>query len=211
MLPESLSLAAARAVIFARAHWDRRRFLLLVLTLLAAGAILRVVLASRQVVDQFGRTGAVVVAIDDLAPGHVIAPGDLTIEHWPAGLVPSGAATNEADVVGLGVRSTITAGEAVVDFRLGLGRLGLLADERALTLPPPLAPPPLIVGDEVDLFAVGVVDIGDGRVSSVTMRLTAGRVLSTSETGITVAVAEAAVGALLEALAVGTIEIVGRP
>lgn len=219
MRPEHVSPSlftdlGARLSLTIRARWSRKRFLIAACSIVLIVGVTRVVLASRQVVAELGETRSVLVATTDLPAGHVVTSIDVATEHWPAGLPPDGTASTPRDVVGQVVRSPVANGEPITTFRLGAGRHGLLPDERSVTLPAPLAPPPVQVGDAVELFAVSVVEFDDGvqpfaRPTSV--RLTDARIAAVDDRGITVIVSETAVRAVLESLAGGTVELVGRP
>ncbi len=204
----------ARLSLAIRARWSRKRFLALTSTVLLLVGVTRVVLAGRHVVSQLGPTRTVVIASADLPAGHLLGPSDVSTEHWPIGLIPDGAASNPGDAVGQVVRSPIAGDEPITSFRLGAGRHGLLPHERTVTLPLPLAPPPVEVGDAVELFALAVAefdDVDQPFVTPVAVRLTAARIAAVDERGITVIMSEAAVRVVLESLAAGAVEIVGRP
>ncbi|GAA1841188.1 SAF domain-containing protein [Pseudonocardia ailaonensis] len=105
-------LQGALGAVLGRARW--RRGLLLrragALALLLLAAVLAVRPSASDAVE-------VVVAARDLAPGRVIAPGDLTVRTWPSDVVPSGAvATGVAE--GRVLAGALRAGEPVTDLRL---------------------------------------------------------------------------------------------
>ncbi|MDA3038476.1 MAG: SAF domain-containing protein [Actinomycetota bacterium] len=204
----------ARLSLAVRARWSRRRFLVAAATIVLVVGVVRVVLASRQVIAELGDTRTVLVAATDLPAGHLLSPTDFSAEHWPVGLIPEGATSTADDAVGQVVRSPVASGEPITYFRLGVGRHGLLPDERSVTLPLPLAPPPVEVGDAVELFAVAVTGFEEGPqqfVRPTSIRLTDARVATVDDRGVTVIVPESAVRAALESLAGGTVELVGRP
>lgn len=209
-----LSDLGARFSLAIRARWSPKRFLIAASSVVLLIGVTRVVLAGREVVAELGVTQSVVVARGDLPAGHTVGPDDVSIEHWPIGLIPAGAASRPGDAVGQVIRSPIAGDEPITAFRLGAGRHGLLPDERTVTLPLPLAPPPVEVGDAVELFAVAITEFDDNDqpfVRPASVRLTAARIAAVDERGITVIVSEAAVRVVLESLAAGTVEIVGRP
>ncbi len=219
MRPEHVSHSlftdlGARLSLSIRARWSRKRFLIAAASLVLVVGVTRVVLASRHVVTELGHTRTVLVATTDLPAGHVVTSVDVAAEHWPVGLLPDGVPAIPSDAVGQVVRSPVASGEPLTTFRLGAGRHGLLSDERSVTLPLPLAPPPVEVGDAVELFAVSVVEFDDGVqpfVRPASVRLADARIAAVDDRGITVIVSEDAVRAVLESLAGGTVDIVGRP
>ena len=108
--------------------------------------------------QRWGTARSVVVAVRDLPAGHRVEPGDVRRRSWPAALVPAGALSSLDD--GVVVAAPVVAGEPVVRSRLGRARAGPVAaalapGRRAVTLPVGDAPPPVAVGDRVDLVAAG--------------------------------------------------------
>lgn len=61
----------------------------------------------------------VCVARRDIAPGETISSSDIEMKLWVAALLPRGAATNSAEIVGSTVSSMILSGEAITEKRLG--------------------------------------------------------------------------------------------
>lgn len=108
--------------------------------------------------DRWGDTRPVVVATRDLAPGDVLDGGATQIRELPAGVM--GDAVLAEAPAGAVVRHPILAGEPVVAARLapaGLAGAAALvpAGARAVAVPAgPVATPPLVVGDQVDVLAV---------------------------------------------------------
>ena len=108
--------------------------------------------------QRWGTARPVIVAVRDLPAGHRLEPGDVRRQSWPAALVPSGALSSLDDPVV--VAAPVVAGEPVVRSRLWRARAGPIAatlapGRRAVTLPVSDAPPPVVVGDQVDLVAAG--------------------------------------------------------
>ncbi|MGH1506478.1 MAG: hypothetical protein ACRBI6_23210 [Acidimicrobiales bacterium] len=93
-------------------------------------------------------------------------------------------------------------GDAAIDAPLAPG-----PDERTLTLPLPLAPPLVTVGQQVDLVAVALSDdwlIADAEV------VAEATVVAIDDAGITVVCTTDEALAVVAALATGSVEILGR-
>jgi pilus assembly protein CpaB len=135
-------------------HW-----LLIGLAALLTGAFVYSRAAGAQEARQrWGTARSIVVAVRDLPAGHRVGPGDVRRRSWPAALVPAGALSSLDD--GVVVAEPVVAGEPVVRSRLGRARAGPIAatlapGRRAVALPVGDAPPPVAVGDQVDLVAAG--------------------------------------------------------
>lgn len=160
--------------------------------------------------DPAGPVVPVLVATRDLPAGHAIAEGDLRSRTAPADLVPAGAAPDVAD--GTVVRAAIGAGEIVLAHRLGAGdglpdRLDV--DQRAVTVPWPAARPPVVVGDTVDVVATSAAE-ADGAARSATV-VSGAVVLAVAEDGVTLAVPEASVAAVLRSVATGVVDLAITP
>src|SRR5579885_2549668 len=102
----------------------------------------------------WGNEQRVAVATRALPAGTVIAPGDVEVRSWPAGLVPSGAL--DRTPVGDTVRAAIARGEAVLADRLGrhgaTGAADLVPDGwRALAVPTTSSSLAVADGSVVDL------------------------------------------------------------
>ncbi|MGI9616245.1 MAG: SAF domain-containing protein [Acidimicrobiales bacterium] len=144
---------------------------------------------------------AIPVATRDLPAGHVITGDDIASRSVPVGSVLGNAAF---DPLGRSVSSPIFAGELVTDSRLaGNGRLGLTEGEVAVGIVPPLAPVPVTVGDVVALHAVVADPIGGAAAEP----LGRARVVAVDDRAVTVAVTTALAPRVLEAQAVGSIEL----
>ncbi|MFT7600272.1 MAG: hypothetical protein ACI8TP_003213 [Acidimicrobiales bacterium] len=191
-----------------RGRIDRRRVVAVLLAAAIGSLAAHSVERARLVTAELGPTQPVVVALADLPAGHRIERTDLGVQQRPPRFVPAGAFANTDDVIGSVVRSDVITGEPIDDRRVRSSRLGLGIDERAVTLPIPLAPPPVVVGDAVELIGVGLV-AGTDVIS--TRPLGTGRVVTIDPTGLTVAVTAARVTALVEYLAIGSVEIVITP
>jgi Flp pilus assembly protein CpaB len=99
----------------------------------------------------------VVVAARDLTPGNTLAQADLAIRQLPGAVVPTGALTSRAAVVGRVLASAVRAGEPLTDVRLvGPADTALTTgDPNAATVPVRLADP-----DVADLLRPGIrVDV----------------------------------------------------
>ena len=100
-------------------------------------------------------TTGVLTAGRDLPAGAVLAPGDLVTARVPQSLVPAGALTDAAAVVGRPVAGPVRRGEPLTDVRL-LGA-ALLPDGSDVAVPVRLAEPAtaalVAAGDKVDVLA----------------------------------------------------------
>lgn len=99
----------------------------------------------------------VVVAGRDLAPGAVLAAGDITLRALPKGAAPSGALTTAGAAVGRVLAAPVRAGEPLTDVRIvGPADTALTAgDPNAAAVPVHLADP-----DVADLLHPGArVDV----------------------------------------------------
>lgn len=212
-----------RAQLYSRDRWalTRRRIrptrlaLQLAVTALAISLLsstLQWGLRARTATDAWGTRVPVVVADRDLDIGEVVELDDLRRQQWPAALVGTGATAELDDVLGRVVSDPILAGEPVAAARLGAGRLGLDPDESAVTLVPSLAFPPVEVGDRVELFTVMGAGDGLGGEGTATRKRAAGRVIAQHLDGVaaslTVAVPNDTVADLVEAQAMGIVEVV---
>lgn len=189
-----------------RVQLTGRRVLSVTLAGMVAAACFVLTSRAQQTVADLGTTAPVQVANRDLPSGHVVSHADLRSELWPIALVPPGAL--HGDQVGQTLSSWVYAGEPLLSTRVGAGTLGLGTTELAITVPLPLAPPPVAHGDPV--FVVSVV-AADDLFQPVSQTLTHGRAVEISDTGITVAVAEGDIGPIVEALSTGAIELVIKP
>lgn len=148
---------------------------------------------------------AVPVATRDLDAGQTITDGDVAIRTLPAEAIPSAFAS---EPIGLTVSSPIYEGELISTARLGAGgRFGLDDGHVAIGVIPPIAPIPTTPGDVVTLVAVGLDPSG----GAAARPLGRARVVEVDERAITVAVDEHLAPAVLEAQAVGTVEIALTP
>ena len=180
-------------------HW-----LLIGLAALLTGAFVYSRAAGAQEARQrWGTARSVVVAIHDLPAGHRVGPGDVRRQSWPAALVPAGALSSLDD--GVVVAAPVVAGEPVVRSRLGRARAGPVAatlapGRRAVTLPVGDAPPPVAVGDQVDLVASG---------STVAAQLVArgATVMAVRERAVVVAVTTDELPAVAGGLVDGTVVV----
>jgi Flp pilus assembly protein CpaB len=128
-----------------------RRLTAILLVVLAGGLVLRPAGAG-----ETAETG-VVVAAHDLSPGTTLAQGDLAVHTLPGDVVPSGALTGPATVVGRVLAAPVRAGEPLTDVRLvGPADTALTTgDPRAAAVPVRLADP-----DVADLLRPGIrVDV----------------------------------------------------
>ena len=99
----------------------------------------------------------IVVAAQDLMPGHVLSRGDLAVADWPRDLTPRGTVADPEALVGKALGAGMTQGEAITAARVrgpGLlagARTGLVAAHARLADPAmaAMAAP----GDHVDLIS----------------------------------------------------------
>lgn len=153
-----------------------------------------------------GQRQTLVVMERSVSAGSVLGPDDTRLEAWPVGLAPDGALSALPDNA---VASTdLVAGEVLVAQRLFPTENGLSDDEMLITIPQPLAPPPVERGSMVDLF--GILPIGDGLTSPAT-RLATGTVMTVTDSAISVAVPVAVVPTIIEYSAIGVIDVAIRP
>jgi hypothetical protein len=160
----------------------------------------------RATIDGLGQRRAVATMLRSVPAGSVIGEGDVAIREWPVDLIPDGSSIGLP--IGEIAASHLFSGEVVIAERLFPTPDGLSPDERLVTVPQPIAPPPLQRGTRVELY--GMMSIGDGFVSPAT-RLTSGVVFEVSERSVAVVVGNASVPSVIEHLAVGTIDVVVRP
>lgn len=204
----------SRTLALARARFDRPRLIALVLVIVLGLFTARTIERSWDVQANLGQTSPVVVATRTLPAGHLVGPDDVIVRSRPVGHLPPGSLDSMSLAIGTTVERSISEGEVVLAHRLTGNRLGLNADERAVTVALPFAPPPLESGDIVDLVGVGAA-IGsstfDGPVEVASSPLGQGRVLFVDENGITVAVDIQQVRPILEQMGQGTVELVVTP
>lgn len=209
----SLSITGARWRARCRGRLDRRRVSALAVAVIVGWLVAGLVDRSRDVVAALGTVQDVAVATTDIAAGSTLSQDQIELVAWPVGLVPAGALANVETAVGRVTTADIAAGEAINERRIGQHRLGLGAAERSVSFPMPLAPPPLQVGDVVELVGAGAgVDSDPSNRFMVSVApLGRGRVVHLNDDAVTVAVDVDRVGPLIAQLAVGTVEIVGTP
>lgn len=138
-----------------RPAWQRTRVRRVVSAALVAAAVW---LAMSAFLPQRAPRGVpIVVAAQDLAPGHVLTRGDLGVSDWPRDLKPGGAVADPGALVGKALAAGMSRGEAVTAARVrgpGLlagARTGLVAAHVRLADPAmaSMAAP----GDRVDLIS----------------------------------------------------------
>ncbi len=188
---------------------DRRRLMLLGLAVVGIALAARGVQRSRTIVAELGPRTPVAVAARPLAAGDVLGPDDVEWRQWPAGLVPP--ASRELVTEGATLRSAIGEGEPILDSALAAGPTGLAPGEVGVTLPLPLAPPPVEPGAVVELLGIRPVAGLDDLVAVEVVPLGPARVLGQDETGLTVAVDDAAAARVVETIAIGSVEVVVTP
>ncbi len=187
---------------------DRRRLGAIALAV-AAALMTRSALTRASAIEAgLGIRVPVVVATEPLVAGSIVGEGQTEVELWPAAMVPEGAFRNINPDAEMVVNSNILEGEPITQARVSSGNLGLRLNEVAVTLPQPLAKPPLEVGYQVEL--VGVVGNSTDFLANATI-LTTGRIVAFSDDAVTVAVRSETMTRLIEHNAVGTVEVVVTP
>jgi Flp pilus assembly protein CpaB len=155
-----------------------------------------------------GHRTPVLIASTKLPAGTVVSSDQVSVHMWPTGMVPDGAFRTFAEGATFVVSSDLAAGEPLTQLRVNAANLGLHPNEVAVTLPLPLARPPLEVGYLVKL--VGVTGNAEQFLASATV-LTTGRIVSFDVDALTVAVDAGVMPRLLEHSAVGVVEVVITP
>ena len=160
----------------------------------------------RSTTVDLGRRENLVVMQRFVAAGEVVTDEDVRSVAWPIGLTPDGAATElPPDAT---AAADLAAGEVLIGERLFPTSEGLDAGERLVTIPQPLAPPPVTRGSRVELF--GILPIGDG-LTSPAHRLAQGTVIVVTESAISIAVDASAAPIIIEHTALGTVDVVVLP
>ncbi len=185
---------------------DRRRLLALGLGGLVALLTHHIVAKADATASSLGSSESVVVATRDLPSGHLLETGDYTITTRPRSMLPSGVWQGDPD--GMVLSKSVLANEVLIDSRMGAGAFGLISTELAVTIPPPLAPPPLEVGHQVLLVTVTAPN---GAFVRPATTIATGRVLVVSSDAITLAVPAQVANSVITALAVGSIDLVLTP
>lgn len=152
--PAVLAVRARRALVRPMV----RRGLAAVVGVSTAFTVVWQVRAAEAARRRWNETRPVAVARHDLHPGDLVGTDDVDLRELPAAAVADSAL--DAVPVGVVVRHPIAAGEPVVGERVGgeglTGVAALLPEgHRAVTVGSgPLGPPPVQVGDAVDVVAV---------------------------------------------------------
>ncbi len=134
-----------------RSYLRHRR---LVVAALAAVAVVSVV---RVVAPAALPTTPLVVAAHDLGAGSVIAPDDVQVVPADPDLVPSGAATNVAGLVGRIVAGPMRAGEPLTDLRVVGAALIAGYSDGVVATPVRIQDADVVsllrVGDRIDIYS----------------------------------------------------------
>ena len=194
----------------------RRRTSAWLLALLVGAAVAAIVSDAEADRRAWGRRAAVVVALRDLEAGEELAPGDVDLRERPVAVVPAGAL--RALPLGRRLAADVVAGEALVGERLareGAGSTGARLDgDAAVTVPLGGAPPPLAVGDRVDVLAPAArsadpwSEPGAGSPDGVEVVARGAEVLALQEGHATLRVARGEVDATAAAVLAGTLTLV---
>lgn len=152
--PVLLGVRARRAL----ARTVVRRAVVLGLAILTGLVVVSLVSSAEAARQRWGRARPVAVATRDLAPGDLVDGSAVVVRRLPEAAVAPQALAEPPS--GSMVRQPVAAGEPLVPERLapqGLTGVAALvaAGHRAVAIPiGPLAAPPLVVGDLVDVLAV---------------------------------------------------------
>lgn len=185
---------------------DPRRFARHVLIAMIALLLAQLGWQWRSTTVELGQRRSLLVVQRAISVGESMTPDDVRLVPWPIGLAPDGAATTlPIDAV---AAADLVAGEVLIEQRLFPTPEGLSEGELLVTIPQPLAAPPVARGSRVDLF--GILPIGES-LTSPARRLATGTVIVVTESAVSVAVEDSAVPSIIEHITLGTIEIVIHP
>lgn len=190
---------------------QRWRLLGAIAAVVLIGTTARALWAAESARAAWSSTTGVVVATRDLPVGLVLELPDLRVVSLPDAAVPPGAVVGDpGNLVGTTVTRPILAGEPIAAARLGASGLGPTAallprGWRAVTLPLGTAPPPLTVGDRVELVGVAGGP-GSGAPARVVSRTA--EVLVVEREALTVAVPAGDVNDVVGAVATGLVTAV---
>lgn len=182
-----------------------------VLVALAVGAsVASVVSRADHAREAWGRSRLAVVVQRDLAAGHRLRPGDVTLEERPVAVTPPGA-LDDIPVDGT-MRADAFRGEVLVVGRLATEGLSPLASSlpagtRAVSIPVEAGTaPPLEVGDTVDVIVAVPADVaGEGPPGFVLARTAP--VVAVDDAAVTVAVAPDVAPKVAVALGAGAVTL----
>ncbi|MFW2383052.1 MAG: hypothetical protein ACN4GZ_14965 [Acidimicrobiales bacterium] len=181
-----------------------RRILAVLLGLFVGVSTWALLHSARADSASWGERVEVLVASADLPAGAELDRTNSELVPFPIALLPKGAVTDFE--VGRFVSHPVSLGQVIVSGQSGLDRHGLIAGTRAITLPEPLAPPALEVGDRVDLIAVQA-----GVDGAVTTTIGSAAVSELGDEEITVVVDRMLVPLIFESLGSGSVEFARRP
>ncbi len=188
---------------------NRRRLLALAALLAAALVVGWSVQTARTTAAELGRRRPVLVVNQPLTAGDELIDA-VSVEAVPVAMTPSDAVSAIAELPpGAVATADLAAGEVL---RLGrtsaAGRFGLQPNQRAVTVPLPLAPGPLEPGQRVEL--IGISALGDGGPIAAETLATDVRVIAVGEDGLTVAVDRSLADDIYRTAAVGVVEVAIR-
>jgi Flp pilus assembly protein CpaB len=159
--------------------------------------------------DRWGATRQVFMARQTIRAGDALTANNVQLRAVPLALLPAGAVSSSALVIGRSLRRDIAAGEMITASALGkIHQRSVIAitgpDRVGVALPNPSARPPIEVGDLVDVVSLTVnASMPNQTVSSV-------EVVTQTEQAITVAASEQQAQQLVQILAAGPITILLR-
>lgn len=185
-------------------RFDRRRVLALVVAIGVALLVGRSLDRARATVFDLGTMRPTLVATTHVAAGESLGEGNTRVEDWPISFRPEAAVGSE--VIGFTATSPVAAGQAVTLTNLVADRHGLTSGQRAVTIAMPLAPPPLVSGDLVEVVGL---EGAEGIVrASVLSRAT---VAVVDDETITLLVPSGAANAVIRFMAAGSVEVMRVP
>lgn len=178
---------------------------------LAAAALLVAwsILAARTAAAELGERRQVVVVQRAVSAGDSLDDA-VSVVAVPVAMVPDDAVAT-TDELGPGVVATtdLAPGEVLRLARTSAGgRFGLGPDERAVTIPLPLAPGPLAIGQRVEV--IGIQALGDGGPAVAATLAADVEVVDISEDGLTLVVPRPLAGDIYRTAAVGAVEVAIR-
>lgn len=195
-------------LVIANRRLSRRQLAVLALAAIVALSVGTTVQRAKRTTADLGQTLPVLVATSPIPAGSELTTTNTKISQWPSGLIPERALETLSN---RGITlSNIGVGEIITETRT-LGHSGLDTTENAVLVPTPISREDLKPADNVALFGITPIGSGDHVVGAAAVPLANGRVIATFEQATSVAVPGHTVASVLEAAAIGVIEIVKLP
>lgn len=205
----STSVAHHRLPLHRRISFDprsqRRWALVLVVAIATAALVAQVVIRAEQTRNRWGHRQAVLVISEPLATGQPVGAA-LRVEHWPAGLVPTGA-FDQLDSVPDGATAVGPLASGVPLTDMAVTGSPDVASRPRVAVPAGLAVLPLSTGDTVEVWATVV---GSGAATEPTTRqvTTGADVVAADEETVVLSVDAEDIGEVAEAAALATVTLV---